>query len=341
MIFKLNSKTILFSMIGIISMFPLSSEANTSLTSIAGALKHAVEINNQQQPKVNKSNTQSSPLAVGQSSSEIKTPNLCPQHYPLGAPIILSIDKDKIEKRSFYLCQDDYAVQFDPQTKTPIWVSETLNGTEQSGEIIERVDNFKPNPNVPYPAQAKLNDYKGSHFDRGHNAPAADMITDQSMEQSFYLTNMFPQVGANMNRGIWADLEAMVRKWSVSRNDIIVVTGPIFSQQHATIGQSNVWVPSEIYKVVLDPKTNESIAFIMPNQQIITRKTRKLDNGNPVYPQTTPQMAINCGRQCIIDDFIVPLSVVEEKTGLQFFPKLNPQQKQKATQKGHMWSVRY
>jgi endonuclease G len=330
----LRNKFILFSMIGALAMMPITSEASNTLISLAGAAKQAFDMNKQ-------NNSSSAKLPSSQqSTTDIKTPNLCQQHYPLGAPMVVSIDKDKIERRSFYLCQDDYAVQFDPATKTPIWVAESLNGVEQSGERIERVDNFQPHPTVPYAAQATLNDYKGSKFDRGHNAPAADMRTEQAMEQSFYLTNMFPQVGINMNRGIWADLEAIVRKWSVARGEVLVVTGPIFSPQHATIGRSQVWVPTELYKVIIDPKTLESVAFIMPNQQVITRKTKTVDAGNPNYPQTTPAMAVNCGRTCILDDFIVPLSTVEEKTGLNFFPKLLPQLKAKASQKGRMWQGR-
>lgn len=334
---KFNSKYILFALIGVASTFSLQAEAKDLLLNIAShAGKYAIEHNKDTAQE--KINSYSKPQVA---AKDIKTPGLCPEHYPLGAPMVITVEKEKIDRRSFYLCQDDYAVQFDPATKNPIWVSEKLVGTEHDNERVERVDNFQPNPYVPYGAQATLNDYKGSHLDRGHNAPAADMRTPQAMEQSFYLTNMFPQVGPNMNRGIWADLEAMVRKWSVARGEVLVVTGPIFGQGTKTMGHSQVWVPTHLYKIVLDPRTNESLAFMMPNQQIVTRKTKTIDQGNPEFPQTTPEQAINCGRTCTIDDFIVPLTEIEKYTGLQFFPKMNMQQKQQASQKGRMWAARH
>lgn len=64
-------------------------------------------------------------------------------------------------------------------------------------------------------------------------APAADMrVQDgkgldgtQSMSESFYLTNMVPQVGMNNNRGIWSDLEGQVRGWAVYiEGQVLVVT---------------------------------------------------------------------------------------------------------------------
>lgn len=169
MIFR--NKYMLFSLIGLVCFLPISSQASNSLISLFETAKSAYELNKQYNPHPHPQDTKNRQF-LSQSSSDIRTPNLCPQHYPLGYPIVVSIDKEKIEKRSFYLCQDDYAVQFDPATKTPIWVSESLKGEEQAGERIERVNNFQPNPNVPQPAQASLNDYKGSKFDRGHNAPA-------------------------------------------------------------------------------------------------------------------------------------------------------------------------
>lgn len=250
----------------------------------------------------------------------------CPEHYSLGIPQVVSSDRDKIERRSFYLCRIGYAVQFDPATKTPLWSAEKLNSRLLVGAKDPRSDDFRPDPEVPNGAQATLNDYKGSHFDRGHNTPAADQTGRgaEAMSESFYLTNMFPQVGPNQNRGIWADLEAQVRDWTQQRGELLVVTGPIFDTGTLAIGRSKVWVPTRLYKVVIDPKTLESIAFIMPNRQIITRKTRQLDKGGE-YPQTQPEQAVNCnGQPCSLENFVVPVSAVEQATGLRFFSALQP-----------------
>lgn len=269
-----------------------------------------------------------------------RTSGQCSAHYPMGVPTLLVSDADKVARRAFYTCQTNYATMQDPQTKNPVWVSEVLIGSQQKETFVKRVDNFAPHPNMPKQVQSSLSDYRGSGFDRGHMAPAADMLTPFAMEESFYLTNMVPQVGPNMNRTIWADLEGVVRKWSENRGLIQVFTGPIYNGQLYTMGRSEVWVPDALYKVVLDLKTYETISFIIPNRQIVTRKTKSLDKGNPSFPHTQEQYAVNCNKQCTLDNFIVPLSSVEKQAGLKFFPRVPEQQLVNYNNPSRMWHAR-
>jgi endonuclease G, mitochondrial len=82
---------------------------------------------------------------------------------------------------------------------------ELINGSQ------DRTDDFRPDPAVST-ASASLNAYKGSGYDRGHLCPAADMKLNQtSMSETFFLSNMSPQV-EGFNRGIWSTLEDQVRE---------------------------------------------------------------------------------------------------------------------------------
>ena len=66
-------------------------------------------------------------------------------------------------------------------------------------------------------------DYKASGYDRGHLAPAADMgWSTQAMQESFYYSNMSPQLPA-FNRGIWKQLEELVRDWAIAEDTILIV----------------------------------------------------------------------------------------------------------------------
>lgn len=268
----------------------------------------------------------------------------CEQHFPLGIPMVVSAEREKVEKRSFYLCRDAYAVQFDPLYKTPIWSAENLTGVRMAGAIEPRAEDFMADPDVPARAQAALSDYKGYKVDRGHTSPAADMriynamlkaeelqlANMKAMSQSFFLTNMVPQVGVNNNRGIWKDLEGQVRGWAMEKGQVLVVTGPIYDQGFKTIGRSSVGVPTRLYKVVIDTKTYDAIAFIIPNRQIITKRTKKLDEGNENLPQTTPSQAISCTpNPCSIRDFAVPVAHVEKAAGLKFFTRIAPNDREK------------
>ena len=95
------------------------------------------------------------------------------------------------------------------------WVAYELTAQEVTGGV-GRTDNFRSDHEIGT-GSASLADYKGSGYDRGHLAPAGDMTWSRSaMSQSFFLSNMSPQLPA-FNRGIWRSLESAVRGWAESR----------------------------------------------------------------------------------------------------------------------------
>lgn len=72
-------------------------------------------------------------------------------------------------------------------------------------------------------------DYKGSGYDRGHLAAAGNhKISKTHIEQTFFLTNMAPQVGNGFNRHSWNRLEKYVRKLTKVYTDVYVCTGPLY-----------------------------------------------------------------------------------------------------------------
>lgn len=164
------------------------------------------------------------------------------------------------------LCRIGYALAHDPSRKTPIWVAERLT-RERAMADATRKDKFAPDPDLLKGMRAELADYKGTGYDRGHMAPNADFNwSAEAAAESFYLSNMVPQVGRGMNQGIWKELEAAVRLWAVRRGQVYVYTGPIYEGRTKTIGKGRVAVPKALYKIVFDPETLESATFIMPNK---------------------------------------------------------------------------
>lgn len=158
-----------------------------------------------------------------------------------------------------------YTVSHNSKWKLPNWVGYELTRREVAGQN-PRDDCFAPDPMVKG-NKAELSDYKGSGYDRGHMAPAADMKWSKKvMKESFYLSNMCPQ-NPSLNRGDWNDLEEKVRSWAKRDSAIIVVCGPIVSKRPKKIG-NNLAVPEAFFKVVLSPygKNPQAIGFIMPNE---------------------------------------------------------------------------
>ena len=65
---------------------------------------------------------------------------------------------------------------------------------------------------MPENASARPGDYSKSGYDQGHQAPAADFKgSKELLEDTFFLSNSVPQVGAGFNRHIWQELEEHIQ----------------------------------------------------------------------------------------------------------------------------------
>ena len=157
-----------------------------------------------------------------------------------------------------------YSLSYSQQHEQAEWVFYEINSNTNLGQV-KRTNNFRSD-NLISANSASLSDYKGSGFDRGHLAPAADMSFNYiAMSESFLLSNMSPQ-NASFNRGVWKKLESLVRTWG-NYTDIYVVTGPILNSCSTSIGGNNVCVPNYFYKVIYDPQNQKMISFILPNKK--------------------------------------------------------------------------
>lgn len=185
----------------------------------------------------------------------------CPQHTVGGAPI------SSLEQDTQYLCKTNYAIHYRYDTKTAEYVVEHLDPLDITG-ASKRKDDFREDQEVPKEFRSTLEDYSGEPYDRGHLVPGADNRADDiTMSESFFLTNMVPQV-PNNNRGIWRILESKVRDEALTGKDIYVVSGTIYEPGYKTIGPGHVGVPTKLWKVVYNKSDNQSIAFLLPNTEL-------------------------------------------------------------------------
>lgn len=198
-------------------------------------------------------------------------------------------------KNEIVLHRTGYTVSYNVYYKNPNWVAWELTREEMKGET-DRYDKFMPDPDLPEP-RVVHKDYTRSGYDRGHMAPAADMKwSKQAMIESFYMSNICPQVG-NLNRGDWNDLEELCRDWAEKYGRIYIACGPIFdSKSPKRIGEHKVAVPDRFFKVIL----------------IYNRK-------NPI---AMGFIFKNIARSQDIEKYMVTVDSVENVTGMDFFSKL-------------------
>jgi endonuclease G len=178
-------------------------------------------------------------------------------HFPLETP--------RLKDDESYLQHLAYGFVYDEEHEQAKWIAYCLTKKEALG-TLERSDNFEEDQLVTS-GTASDRDYAKSGYDRGHLAPAADMRwSATSMDESFYYSNMSPQIPA-FNRGIWKKLEGKVRSWAVELDSILIVTGPILTPNLPHIGSNQVSVPRYYYKAIVDFKGahSKAIAFVLPN----------------------------------------------------------------------------
>lgn len=161
---------------------------------------------------------------------------------------------------------EGFLVSFNSEYHIPNYSAWELTGAEAEG-TNPRKSKFYCDAEVD--GCPGLDDYRGSGFDRGHLAPAADMKwSEKAMDDCHSLANICPQEHT-VNSGIWSTIEKKCRHWARRDSAIIVVCGPILSDEMPQTIGDGVKVPRRFFKVVLAPFANppRSIAFIVPNYQ--------------------------------------------------------------------------
>ncbi|KAF2972203.1 hypothetical protein GQX73_g1494 [Xylaria multiplex] len=213
---------------------------------------------------------------------------------------------------------------FDRRLRNPHWVVEHITPASIATHGGDRKHStFLEDDGVPEKFRAKLKDYFRSGYDRGHQVPAADAKWSQSaMDETFYLTNMSPQVGEGFNRDYWAHFEDFCRRLTQKYPSVRIVTGPLYLPKrdpadnkwyvkYEVIGNPpNVAVPTHFYKVIFaeedgSPGSGKVAigAFVLPNAPI---------------PNEKP-----------LTDFEVPVEAVERASGLEFATKLPVQRRKR------------
>jgi endonuclease G len=191
-----------------------------------------------------------------------------------------------------------YSLSYSEQYEQAAWVFYEIKKERILG-LADRTNNFRSDEKISTNS-ATLSDYKGAGYDRGHLAPAADFsFSTTAMSESFYMSNMSPQ-HPSFNRGIWKNLESLVRSWGTN-SSIYVVTGPILDDCSTTIGTNNVCVPKYYYKVIYDPLEQKMISFILLNE----KGTKDLS------------------------EYVCTTDYLEKMTNIDFFPKLEDELQKK------------
>ncbi|TXE15879.1 DNA/RNA non-specific endonuclease [Psychroserpens burtonensis] len=190
---------------------------------------------------------------------------------------------------------EGYSLSYNETHEQAEWVAYELKKTHLSNTNFKR-PYFEIDKAVKSGA-AHWRNYKKSGYDRGHLCPAGDRkYTKTAHDETFLTSNISPQEHS-FNAGIWNTLEQKVRYWASKYDGVFVVTGGVLKGAMKTIGEEEVSVPNQFYKVIIDNNTGQTkmIAFLISHQ----------NSNQPLYK------------------FVVSVDVIEELTGIDFFAELD------------------
>ena len=163
--------------------------------------------------------------------------------------------------------------------------------------------------------------YANQLYARGHQLANADRNgVDEMMAQTYYSTNMTPQLQHGFNGGIWANLEDAVRSVVKNNSDTVyVVTGAAFRKKGGnetikTITNTRdgkvLPVPNYYWKVLLKVKWN---AGAVSAASAIGFWLEHRDNYPEIpAPEINPMILEHC----------LSIDQLETLTGINFFPNL-------------------
>lgn len=200
----------------------------------------------------------------------------------------------------------NYSMLYDTNLKMAYWVAYPLCSWYLEGDC-GRTEDWNYDDKLSESLQPDL--HKGMRgYDRGHQIPSGDRQRTSNGKlmnrQTFFFTNMTPQIGQGMNQTIWANLENAVRGWSSATDTLYVVTGAM----PTTIADKNIkYTKDNDGKNIAVPKYYfKALARkVSGNYQTVAYK---LDNRK--YPDNN------------YDACALSVNELEELTGFNFFCEL-------------------
>ena len=204
-------------------------------------------------------------VLIGISAAHAEDLSQCSQSFYGG--VYPEFTNPKLSNNTQALCMDGFAVMYSGVSRTPLWSAEYLDRKRlQQAKEIDREDSFHEESRLPKSMRAKLSDYSGSGYDRGHLAPNGNMANRSQQYDSFSLANIAPQSPRN-NRYIWRNIESATRYLTQQYGEVYTITGVAFTSKKTKQLADRVLVPSHFFKAVYIPASNQAGVYYAPNDE--------------------------------------------------------------------------
>lgn len=229
--------------------------------------------------------------------------------------------------------QRNYTILYDDDLYAALWVayplcaSHTSSGREETWGYDPKVSkSAQTSVKAGYGASEPTVNYPKNFYARGHQIPNADRSAVPEMQaQTYFSTNMTPQLQNGFNGNIWAKLEEAVRLEIPEGDTLYVVTGAVF-EKHGE---------DEDVKTILNK--NDSKTLPVPNYYwkalLKVQRSGKDITGASTIGFWLPHADLKGHSYA---DYTVSVDQLEEWTGFDLFPSL-PDSVEKSSESGTSW----
>jgi endonuclease G len=216
--------------------------------------------------------------------------------------------------------QRNYTLLYDEGSYAALWVAYPLCKDHISSG---REETWGYDPHIPRKAQTSVSsgygasepteNYPKNFYARGHQIPNADRSAVPHMQaQTYFSSNMTPQIQNGFNGGVWAKLESAVRDRIPATDTLYVVTGAVFSR----------YGEDEPVKTIVNK--NDSKPLPVPNYywKALLKVTR---SAGQIIDAKTIGFWLPHGdlKGHSYSEYVVTVDQIEQWTGLDLFPSLS------------------
>ncbi len=217
----------------------------------------------------------------------------------------------------------NYAMEYDCSLKASRWTayrwykgfSSNDSGWNRNGwysgvtwnGVTWTSDPFQEDPLIPEEYRTTLADHTRNGYDRGHMLGSADRLNSMECNgQTFYLSNIHPQLNGFNASGIWYNLEVRLRNQYDTdsfRDTLYVVKGGVIDSNttYVTGGGNPLICPSHFFMALL---------------------CKNSDSTQGGYKAIAFWMEHVANSDTNFADYAISIDELEEKTGIDFFCNL-------------------
>lgn len=172
-----------------------------------------------------------------------------------------------------------FILSYNKSTGCPNWVTWHLEASDIGA--FKRLTGYHPDQSLPADSRIRPSAYDHGGYDTGHMCPSDDRSDSLANNAAtFSMSNMVPQI-ANLNRGVWKQLELYCQNLAKAGNELYIIAGPLGSIK--TIGAGKVTVPKSTWKIVIVlPKGKKDLQRIDASTRVIAVNMKNINQGKGV-----------------------------------------------------------